>query len=343
MKRFFLFIGLLVLALGILIFFLLAPHLDSTVLLNTLNETDAFKLTLFYSDVSMNKIEGFEASKNNIAHLNLRFQSYTEGFLPRSHTKNILSSINTFRKSRGENLLTYFHDYYEDDDWMIISFTGGLESIYFIDKETWVVSLLHYAEGDNLGKMYVSHIRRIADTFVLIGGQVNAYSAFVYTIDAKTHSVIKAKSLDTHTSAISEEHYTIDAQGNAVFISGNGMDILAYQSKTSAYQPLPFEAHYVFSSGVATFVLSLNTEILHYALLDNKLGLSHIGTLPLPNKNVIIVDAYLKDNYLYMLSFDPTHKLYRNYVTVYNIDSDKLIYCLALHQYKSLALLKGEF
>ncbi len=323
-------------------FFLLKPTpLRYDVLLNHLDKTSDFKMQIFYSDISTNTIKGFEVSKNNVLPTKMRFKSYTEGFLPSKNMARILSTINAFRKDHEKPPLTYFHDYYEDTDLMIISFTGGLENIYIIDKQTWQVSTLQFDPSDNLGNMYVSHIKRIDDSFVLIGGEVNAYNAFIYTVDAASYSVTQVTRLPTHSSAVYEEHYTIDSRGNALFINNLGIDILTYQANQLSYKPLPFAVQYIFSNTSSTIALSLADDTAHYALFDESLNTSRLGRLTMPRANIVLVDAFLNDSILYMISYDPTSKRYSNYITLYDLTQDKLIYCLGLYPYPNLALLEG--
>jgi len=328
-------------AIGILYYALLSPPLTYDILLNTLKNTSDFNINIFYSDVTMHAIRGFEVSKNKITPLKANFKSYTEGFLASHDYNRILSQINLFRKDHGAAPLNYFHDYYEDASCIIISFTGGLEKIYVIDKQTFKVSQLHYNQKDNLGEMYVSHIRREGDSLMLLGGQVNAYNGFIYQIDSSTLRVKKAAKIATHPSAIHKEHYTIDASLNAVFINGPQLKVLSYKTGELIYIPLPFEADYVFSDDSKTIVLFLNTSTINYALFDGNLSRSHLGEIALPNKNVILVDAFLKNNHLYLITYDSANRLYKNYISCYDLLSDKLISCLGIHQYENLALQNG--
>lgn len=335
------FILFLFIAIGILWYALLSRPLAYDILLNTLEDTFHFKINIFYSDVTMRTISGFEVSKNRITPLKANFKSFTEGFLASRDYNRILSLINLFRQNRGAAPLNYFHDYYEDSSLIIVSFTGGLENIYVIDKQSFQVSKLHYEETDNLGKMYVSHIRRIADSLVLLGGEANAYNAFIYQIDIPTLSVKKAAKIATHPRAVHEEHYTIDASLNAVFINGTKLQVLSYKTGKLFDISLPFETDYVFSDDSRTIALSLNTSSLDYALFDSNLSLSHSGKLSLPSKNVVLVDAFLKDNYFYLISYDGSSNLYKNYISCYDLLKDKFIYCVGIRQYRNRALQDG--
>jgi hypothetical protein len=299
-------------------------------------------MNIFYSDVTMNSIKGFEVSKDTVRPLKAAFKSYTEGFLASAHYRRILSRINRFRKNHGLLPLHYFHDYYEDDSIIIVSFTGGLEKIYILDKKTLKVSNLQYNDTDNLGDMYVSHIRRVNDRLILLGGEVNAYNAFIYQIDAANLSVKKAIKTATHPSAVQEEHYTIDTSGNAVFISKGTLQVLSYERGESFHIPLPFDPQYVFSNETQTIALSLDDVSMHYALYDHKLSLSHTGELALPSQNALLVDAFLRTTQLFLISYDHANNVYRNYITCYDLFTDKLIYCMGLHKYKDSALLDGS-
>ncbi len=343
MKKFYLFIVFSILALGTISWFSFKPPLKFDILLDHLKADEDFQLNLFYSDIRMRNIQGFKASRSHITPLHSSLQSYTEGFLPSHDVQRILTLVNGFRKTQGKPPLSYFHDYYEDDALIIVSFTGGLENIYVISKTTWEVSPLRYNEQDNLGEMYVSHIKRIEDVFVLAGGRVSDYSAYIYTIDAFSYTVLTGTNIPTHPSAISDQHYTIDAAGNVLFIGGTSLDILPYASKTPINMPLLLEAQYIFSNVEDSVCLSLGADSLHYVLINSKLEIKKSGTLPLPNTDVLLIDAFIKNKHLYLITFDPSHKLYRNSIALYDLDTNKLIYCLGLYAYKDLALLKATF
>lgn len=333
-------LGLFCTMLTAFLFFLIPkPVLRYDILLNNLKASEDFKITLFYSDISMQVINGFEVSRDTLTSSTTRFTSYTEGFLPLKDAQYLLRLINTFRKTQGLSERFYFHDYYEEHNLAIVAFTGSLEDIYIVDKTNGLVSPLHALKSQNLGSMYVSHIKRLGDTFILIGGEVNAYNAFVYTIDAADYTVIDAKKLPTHPSAISEAHYAINSLGHAVFIGGNGIDILPYQASDALFKPLPFEAQYVFSSDSQTIVLSLKEATLHYALLDENLDRVRLGSLPLFSKNTDLVKAFLKDERLYLVSYTPSTNGYINYVTLYDLSTNKIIYCMGLRPYPNAALL----
>ena len=340
-KRNFLFIFTLVFILAGTSPFLLNSRLASEILLEANQHTPDFEITVFYSDIGQRFTKGFQITKQTVQTLPDRFKGYTEGFLSAKKHHQILFAVNKFRKAQGQVPLSCFHDFYEDPSFYILSFTGGLENIYVIDKKNFKVSTLKYAAADNLGAMYVSHIRKVQDHLVLIGGEVNAYHAFIYTIDASSLTVKQAVKITTHPSAIHEEHYTIDAMGHAVFINGKGLQFLPFLRQKTAELPLPFEAHSLLSDNEKTIALSLTSSSVKYALFSSTLQISRLGELALPNKNLILVDAFLSGRYLYLITYDGANKLYRNYISSYDLATDQMTYCRGIYQYKNFALLDG--
>jgi hypothetical protein len=342
MKQKKLFLFLLLICIGLLGYFLSKPTLSYELLLSNLPDAAGFNMTLFYSDAALSSPKGYAVSEKGVSPLKTTFKSFTEGFLPSPQHKRVLSAINGFRKDLQEPPLTYFHDYYEDTSSIIVSFTGGLEAIYILDKQDLKVKKLVFLPEDNLGNMYVSHIKLIGDTFVLLGGKVNAYEAFIYQIDALSLRVKKAVQIPTHPSAISHPHYTLDSMGNAIFINDDKLLVMPFPLDEPFYIPLPFTSQYVFSSNSQIIALSFTKDKLLYALFDQKLKLVQDGSLPLPNENVILVNGFLQENNLQLILYDPAHRVYRNYLTLYNLKTEKLLYCLALHTYKGKALLDGS-
>lgn len=343
MKKYLFLISLCVLIFYILIFNNANSSLDYDILIDRIPSDKAFNLNLFYSDISMQHIKAFKLSKNKIIPLDVPFASYMEGFLPLKNSNNILLLVNQLRKSQGKTPYTYFRDYYEDDKTLLVAFEGDLQNIYIINKGNSQISTINYDSKDNLGPMYVLHIKRIGNHFILIGGEVNAYNTFIYTIDAASYTLVQAKKISTHPSAIYKEHATIDYLGNSIFIAGEGVDMLSSQTKELLHQQLPFEAQYVISDSSNTVVLSLNSDLAHYAVLGESSTHLDLGQLTLPNKNLILVKAVLSGNTLCMISYDPSGTRYSNYITVYDLNTEQLIYCVGLYPLRPLALVDTDF
>lgn len=330
---------LLLLVVVSFVFFPSSPTIDGAVLLNQLTSKEIAPLDLFYSTIDLQRTEGFRVTTKGLSPLVDSFSSYTEGFITDKKFNETLNAINTYRQTQGLSSISSFYDYYEDPDYIIISLSGGLENIYLINPTTHKVHQPSFEENDNLGPMYVSHIRRVGNTYLILGGAFNLNRSYVYEMNAQTLRIEKASLIDTHPSAIHKEHYTLDSNGNALFINGQSLLVLPPDTTQAIALPLPFEPHAVFSDDSKVITFSLNTDTADYALFNSDLDRVLTGSLPLPNLGVSLVTAFLKNEILYMITFDNHHPLYKNYIMLYNLETNKPIYCLALKGHADLALL----
>ena len=93
------------------------------------------------------------------------------------------------------------------------------------------------------------------------------------------------------------------------------------------------------------YTFSSSELFLSYAIYKDDLGIIQTGQVNLPNKFVKLISYYIKDSILYTVTYDDTHPMYRNYITLYNLKNNNILYCLALKEIDSdhLALLDAHF
>ncbi len=320
------------------LFFLSGPPL-STPLVSTLRPHELRELTLIYSDIALERTCAFQLKNDKLTSTSTTYKSYGEGFLSSALHDTYLKKVNNYRKAHGLSSFTNFYNYYEDPERVILCFTGGLENIYVLHKQSQKLAPLHYKPQQNLGPMYVSHIQPYEKNYLLMGGEVNAYASMLYEVDQESLEVLNCSHFETSTRAINHQNYTLTADGRGFYVEEEGL--LCFDSKTKklSHLSLAFSPQFVFHTSSTTLALSLNREQLNYSLLDKGGSISTPKSLPLPNSHVELIRGVLKGHNLYILYYDSHHPLYKNYLCIYNLSTKKLTYCLALEAYKNLALL----
>lgn len=315
--------------------------LKSDVILDKL-QTELPMPTLYYADISAKKILPYTLLDNKLTLSSEKMISFTEGFLPRDAYNFYMAILKQFTASQNIVLPKYFHDFYEDENLVVISFGGELKDIYIIEKSNLRVHPLTYPESLNMGSMYVSHIQVVDDYLIILAGEAEAYNALIYTVYLPTFDVVDAIRLPTHASAIAASHYTLTPEGKCVFINGNGLKV--YDTLASSYKliPLGFQVSSVVNYKNSVLALGTSSEAFHYARLDSDYNITTTGKLTPPTPSITIVDALIHEDNLYITSYDPSYKRYANYLSIYNLQNNELLYCLGITPNKPYALLESS-
>lgn len=320
-------------------FWVFPSKLKHEIIINSIPEDTPIALNLYYADINMLDIDAYNFNGNTFKKIHKPYTSYTEGFIPRSESLTYLELINNYRKLQKLPPKNYFHDFYEDENRIIISFTGSLSDIYIIDKIAKTVSPLTYNAEDNLGDMYVSHIKPYGDTLIILAGKANAYTSFIYQVSLDTYSTLSSISLPTSPDAIQDIHYGITQSGKCIFINGSKLKIYDVDTASYHFMQLPFYATAIKVVGDKTLVLSLEDTKLQYVLLNSALELTHSNTLESPVPAFKLVDFGLINNYIYLVTYDPSNTLYPNYITLYTAEGE-MVYSTRIGGYKDKALLE---
>ena len=318
---------------------ILPTNLKHETLVNTLKKDFKLNFDLYYADINMLDIDVYNFNGKKLKKSFDSYASYTEGFIPRSKSTTYLELINNFRKAQNLPPKNYFHDFYEDETRVIISFTGSLADIYIIDKATNTVSPLNYSTKDNLGEMYVSHIKPYGNKLIILAGKANAYASFIYEVSLDSYTILDSINLPTSPDATQDVHYGITSNGQCIFINGSKLKI--YDIDTHAYHfvDLPFHANVIKVIDNQILVLSVEDDKLLYSILNENLEPLYTNTLTSPIPSFKLVDFGLVNNYLYLASYDPNNAVYPNYITLYT-DQGEMAYCERFTMNKDKALLE---
>lgn len=302
---------------------------NGEVLINHFEDTLPMMPKLFYSDINYKHISAFTLEDSNLISDNLTYTPYTEGFIPTHFHQYMYALLEESFVPPTDS----FHDYYADEELGVIAFSGDLNGIYIIDWSSKVVAPLRFDDDSNLGSMYVSHITRVDNTLVILGGEANQLASLVYTVDIPTKTVQTAKRILNDDAVRYEDDFALLSSGICLFAAQGGVQIYNPFTDTETFIPLTFDTTHVLAYEEEGIVLCQTEEGLH-------LRTSTLDTLlPLPALDARIVDLYAKDGYLYLALFDAQGSRFTNYLSIYDLTSGKWMYALGLEPVKKQALL----
>lgn len=284
--------------------------------------------TLFYSDINYTRISGYDVADDTLLKKDVAYTPYTEGFLPTTWYNAFSGMLTSPAPS------PYFHDYYLDHEIAVLAFTGDLNAIYLVDLQKETASPLLFEPYENLGKMYVSHMKRVGDRLIILGGEANAHASLIYTVDLNTHQILTSKRLINDPQTLYEDDFTILDSGWCLFTAGTG--IQAYQpfTDTEKWLPLDFPSTQLLSYGSHALVFSQSEDTLSL-VQDTHTRLP----LPLPTTTPHIVDMVVKDDYLFLALYDSSSGRFNNYLSVYDLRTGKWMYALGIEPMEDVALL----
>ncbi|MGL4362543.1 MAG: hypothetical protein ACRCSG_04635 [Cellulosilyticaceae bacterium] len=298
--------------------------------INPLNISNISSSNLIYSDITMNSSLAYTVSENTLEKTEQIFMPYTEGFIKLETYEQLMSPI----RKVTHNFPTTFHDYDIFDNYAIVSFSGGLESVYIINLATNVATPVFFKEEDNLGKMYVSYASQIGSSTVVLAYEANAYNAFVYIIDLETATVTKSTRIQTSTYARFQKHFSLLSNGLCYFMNKSSVDIYNPFTDEHSTTPIPFSPNRILSDGTTMYAIEEAYGLLNlFNLMD-----SSSVSLTLPSNTYEIIDLFIDGNNLFLALFDPSGTRFINYYCIYDLSSAKWLYCMGLEHFPSYAL-----
>lgn len=317
-----------------------ATTIKGPVLIDNL-QGQPFNLQLIYSDIGLDTIQIYDVTPNQFLVDDSLYESFTEGFISSEKNNMLLETVNQFRSLQNLNAISYYYNYIETAHYDFLALSDGLDALYIINKTTGEVQTplfdLPYASE----KQYVYHIKESTDAIYILTAKSNSYDAYLYHLDQETLSITDSKKITPSSLAVQRNQYALSPNGTTFFIDHNK---LLVESLTESYSlPLSFTPTEIHFEDGQLYTFSLSNLFLSYTVFNNMLEVVTTGELNLPNKRVSLVDTSLDDMILYTITYDASHPLYRNYLTLYNLSTSKMIYCLALKENNALALLGGNF
>lgn len=334
MKKLLLIIMPSTLIIGLCIFFRPNPKsvptlktLRGPVLIDRMAENN-LNMTLFYSDLFLSQIEAYHINSSQMVPLATTYTSFTEGFIEADKNTLLLEAVNHYRKLKGLDPITYYHNYKELSGYGFLSLTEGLNTLYIIDLSNYEVTCPTFNAPYALERQYIYHITEGQDVYYILTAEANGYKAYWYTLSKDDFSVSHSKKLSPPSEALQIQHYALDPSGNAYFIGNNSLLIVTPEE--SIYLPLQFNPDALHYADGKVYIFSISELFLQYVVYESELGLTDSGQVNLPNKFVTLVSYEVKDDILYTVTYDSSHPLYRNYITLYRLTDNIILYCLPL-------------
>lgn len=313
--------------------------LQSKVLIDNTRTNPISDLTLIYCDITMQNIEAYDLKSNHISKEKTPLLSYTKGVIPSYKYNTYHNLVCSLQRSQNQKEPYYLHNYYEDDQIVVMSYLGTLSDTYIIDKNTKTPHSISFSSSIDLAKIYVSHIKIAKDTLILLGMKANEYESIVYTVSLNDYKVINCKSIPITEDAVKAQAHAITNQGNCIFAMDK--QLMTYNPFTDqiGYTILPFSCTLIVpGDNQNIFLGSLAENSIRYILLDDSFNIIKTTELSLPAPNAHIVSLIYKNSSLYMATYHPNYILYPNYISVYALEDSNLIYCTAFLEKKHKAL-----
>lgn len=305
-----------------------------TVLINDLKETPLC-LNLYY--ITPNEhIVTYQLIANTLIPQHTPMIHFTESFLSLSLYHSALKQINKCLIPIPVH--KDFYNYYQDAHYKILIPIGPLSQTYFLDSRNYHVRTANTGTFP-LPPFYLNHIRYHKGLYYLLGDTVNAYEGDLYTLDATTLNVLHYTHFRTSPLTIYKQHSALTQDGHAFFILENGLGHIDSSHTLPQTLPLSFTPQYVLADCANVLAFRLTPSTLHYSTLNSQGQLLTTAQLPLPEANLFPVRALLQDSYLTLLTATTNHPIYGNYILVYDLNHQKLIYCCALSHFSPYTLL----
>ncbi len=316
--------------------------IKSRILMNRLTN-EHFDLKLFYSDLTSSHIQAYDVQNSTITPSKTAYSSFTEGFIESDKNALLLKAVNQYRAFHDLDPINYYYNYTEIDHYGFLSLTEGLDTLYIINLSNEEVVCPSFDSTYAFEDQYIYHIVLGKEGYYILTAQSNGYMAFLYTLSPDDFHVLSARRLSPPSKALLSHHYAIDSAGNAYFIGH--YSLLMISSEEAINIPLNFDPDSIYCFEDTIYAFSTSELFLSYAVFKDDIGMLQTGQVNLPNKFVKLVGCYIKDSILYTVFYDNNHPLYRNYITLYNLKNNTIIYCLALKSAPSnmLALLDTHF
>ena len=310
--------------------------IKGSLLINRLYDAP-LNLTLIYSDFEGMTTRPYQVTASKITPIQTSYAHYTEGFIETDRSDKLLEAINTYRVFQNLAPITYYYNYIELDGFAFISLIDDLDALYIVNLSNFEVTCPAFDSHFAKERQYVYHIVEGENAYYILTAQANSYDAFWYALDKDDFNLVASKQILPPSRAVSRNQYALDTHGNAYFIGTNSVQMVTATDEY-IHIPLNFNPDLLYYTNDKLYVFSLSELFLSYASYSEEIGIVDYGQFNLPNKFVSLVSLSIKKDTLYTVTYDPTHVLYRNYITLYNLENQHMLYCLALKPYPNHAL-----
>lgn len=315
------------------------PLPKGTLLLNTL-QNPSFSLKLFYGD-SDNAIQySFNLSPQNMALDGDPYMPYSGDFVKLSQHDKLLTLVNNTLTTQGKKNITDFKDCIYLNGYHFVSLNHGLTTFYLINLDTGDVMTCPNAPQVS-EEDYIYHISLGTHAYYVLSYQPTLHQMTWYALSTQDLSILDSKVvIPPITFNAHKDACALDANGTLYFVST--YELLALTDKGPIHLPLNFTPEKVFYQKGQVYTLSFSDLFLNYGVLSQDLSLSWVGQAHLPNKKATLVTCFLENQRLYTIFEDTLHPTFRHYITLYDLVTHEMLYCLALKDEPYAFLLGGQ-
>lgn len=314
------------------------PTLKTTLLMDSFQKPD-FLIHLFYGDLSQTEwLYSFEVTPDAVTLEEASYTSYPESFIPQEKSRQILALINDYRLQNNLPSLTTYTHYLEAADYGFVTTSDNLEELYIFDTHTQQVCQTFLDTEYALHPQQIYHISKNEDTIYLLTFNAESNSAYWYALDCHSLKLIKSQPIFLNSQQAQKEDFALDSKGQIFLLNGDATITVQNEQGTSKLM-LDFIPECVFYSDNKLYAFCTSDLFLNYAIFDAELSSLSTGQTNLPNQMVSLLNCQLNNDYLYTITVDEQHPIYRHYITVYDINTKEIIYCLGLRDNQNYTLL----
>lgn len=318
------------------------PKLYTELIINTQNNVDLSDISLFYTDVDYNNIKSYYLTPTGLNQHKTNYVPYSEGFIE----ENIFGTYKNLFEASGMPLTSSFQTYYETDDFVFFAFPGDLSSFRVLEKSTDKIYPLKFSSNTYIAPMYVSHMVVVDNKLIILAGEARSYHGLVYVIDLATREVSHSKRLETHPSALDTTHCTLTSDGKAIWIAGETLQVYDPLKDEEATYPMPYTLTGVTSDEETIWAYSIIDGQLKGVLLNTHSLSSTSPTsiaLTLPTTTCKLVDLNLQGSTLAIALYDPMASHFKQYISLYDLSTHTMTYCLGIGDTSPLILADINF
>lgn len=302
--------------------------LEAPLLANPIHKV-SFNVQLFYGTMASSQVETYTISPDQLTCEQTPYMSFSEGFIETSKNEKLLEAVNHYRLRQGLECITSYYNYQELEGYGFLSLTDGLHTLYRIDLSTYEVLCPTFNQPLDTTHQCIYHITADNDHYYVLAKQNDENKVILYALNKDLFSLCTLQDITVSKAARYKQHFALDHTGNLYFIEEDHVVITnAYRTM---YLPLSFEPEMLYATDDAIYALSTSNLFLNYATFNEKGLILESGQVNLPNKFVSLVSLEIQDHILYTLTDDALHPLYRNYLTLYDLNRNHMLYCLAFN------------
>lgn len=306
----------------------------STVLISDLRGINP-SMKLYYGDVSSAILNGFDLHGDIFSPDHESYNACLNTLIPTAQYNAILQAISGCRLSTGLAAISSFDHYIAYDGYGFVTLSEGIDAFYIVDLSNYEVTPCKTEDFGSTEVLY--HITSSESGYYILTYEQTHHTTCLYTLDVDSGVLTPYRHIVPPASFKAQDQCALDSFGNVYFASSS--EVLVVASDGPHHLPLAFNPDKILFEDNKLFAVSFSDLFMNYTVFDDQFRTLASGQANLPNKKVSLTKAFMKDQYLYTICQDDCHPVYRHYITLYDINTREIIYCLAIKMDKDTVLL----